>query len=147
MLQVLLDTQVFSWVAREREDGRMHLVPAERAHRRIIDAGRVCEAIAAIGPPPAVHPWAGRFALLADPGRLAILLAIRAVPGICVSDLAAATGMNDAAVSQALRLLRAADVVEASKDGRIMRYRLTDHTIASLLGQIATPSAATPSPP
>jgi ArsR family transcriptional regulator, lead/cadmium/zinc/bismuth-responsive transcriptional repressor len=114
----------------------MHLVPAEHAHRRIIDDHRVCDAIAGIGDPANAHTWAERFALLADPGRLSLLLAIHAVPEICVSDLAVAAGMNDTAVSQALRLLRAAGVVQARKDGRIMRYRLTDATVHALLHQI-----------
>lgn len=111
----------------------MHLVPAEHAHRRIIDEHRVCDAIAEIGAPEHVQEWAERFGLLADPGRLAMLLAINAVPDICVSDLAVAVGMNDTAVSQALRLLRTAGLVSGRKDGRVMRYRLVDDTVASLL--------------
>ncbi|HEX3790558.1 MAG TPA: metalloregulator ArsR/SmtB family transcription factor [Pseudonocardiaceae bacterium] len=114
----------------------MHLVPAERAHRRIIDEHRVCDAIEGIGTPDRVREWAERFALLADPGRLALLLAIRMVPDICVSDLAVAAGMNDTAVSQALRLLRTAGLVTAAKDGRIMRYRLVDETVRALLDEM-----------
>lgn len=115
----------------------MHLVPAEHAHRRIIDEHRVCEAITGIGDTTHVHAWAERFALLADPGRLTLLLAIHAVPDICVSDLAVAAGMNDTAVSQALRLLRTAGLVAAHKDGRIMRYRLRDDTTRDVLHHMA----------
>jgi len=114
----------------------MHLVPAAQAHRRIIDGHLICEAISATSQAGHVHAWAKRFALLADPGRLTLLLAIHAVPDICVSDLAVAADMNDTAVSQALRLLRAAGLVQAHKDGRIMRYRLTDDTVHNLLHQI-----------
>ncbi len=121
----------------------MHLVPAEHAHRRIIDDHRVCEAITGIGDTAHLQTWAGRFALLADPGRLTLLLAIQAVPGICVSDLAVAAGMNDTAVSQALRLLRAAGLVAATKDGRIMRYELTDDTVGELLRRIHRGAAGT----
>lgn len=127
----------------------MHLVPAEHAYRRIIDGHLVCDAIAGIGEAAYVHAWAERFALLADPGRLTLLLAIHAVPDICVSDLAVAASMNDSAVSQALRLLRAAGLVQARKDGRIMRYRLTDDTVHGLLHQIAPnplPQPATAAP-
>jgi DNA-binding transcriptional ArsR family regulator len=115
----------------------MHLVPTEHAHRRVIDDHRVCEAIAGIGPAERARTWAERFALLSDPGRLTLLLGIHSVPDICVSDLAVAAGMNDTAVSQALRLLRAAGIVEARKDGRIMRYRLIDDTVRDLLLQTA----------
>jgi DNA-binding transcriptional ArsR family regulator len=111
----------------------MHLVHAEHAHRRTIDEHLVCDAIAGIGDPAEVHAWADRFALLADPGRLTLLLALRAVPDISVSDLAIAARMNDAAVSQALRLLRMAGAVTARKDGRIMRYRLADDVLDGLL--------------
>jgi DNA-binding transcriptional ArsR family regulator len=117
----------------------MHLIPAEHAHRRVIDEERVCEAIEAVGDPQEVRARARRFALLADPGRLALLTAINAVPHISVSDLAIAAGMNDTAVSQALRLLRAAGVVTARKDSRVMRYRLIDDAVRDLLD--ATPGS------
>jgi len=117
----------------------MHLVPAEHAHRRVIDEHGVCDAIAGVGDPAAVRDWADRFGLLSDPGRLTLLLAIRAVPDLSVSDLAVAAGMNDTAVSQALRLLRVAGVVAARKDGRVMRYRLIDDTVADLLEKLPRP--------
>ncbi|MFD4410155.1 ArsR/SmtB family transcription factor [Streptomyces sp. NPDC058476] len=111
----------------------MHLVPAERADRRTIDGHRVCDAVAAIGEPGHVRTWADRFSLLADPRRLALLLALHRAGPLAVSDLAVATGMKDPAVSQALRLLRTAGVVEGNKDGRVVRYRVTDGPVAELL--------------
>lgn len=102
----------------------MHLVPAERAHRRTIDDHGVCEALQGLGDMADVRAWAQRFAVLGDPGRLALLLSIHAVPDICVTDLAVATGMNDSTVSQALRFLRAAGLVESWRDGRVVRYRV-----------------------
>ncbi|MEU3510756.1 metalloregulator ArsR/SmtB family transcription factor [Streptomyces longwoodensis] len=112
----------------------MHLVPADRADRRTIDGHRVCDAIAAIGDAGRVRAWADRFALLADPKRLALLLALHRTGPLAVSDLAVATGMNDPAVSQALRLLRAAGAVTGEKEGRVVRYRVVDPEIAVLLG-------------
>ncbi|MGW4563887.1 ArsR/SmtB family transcription factor [Streptomyces sp. NPDC004561] len=111
----------------------MHLVPADRAGRRTIDGHRVCEAIAAIGDAGRVRAWADRFALLADPNRLALLLALHRAGPLAVSDLAVATGMNDPAVSQALRLLRAAGAVAGAKEGRVVRYRLVDGELRGLL--------------
>ncbi|WEO99720.1 metalloregulator ArsR/SmtB family transcription factor [Streptomyces sp. FXJ1.172] len=111
----------------------MHLVPAERSGQRTIDGHRVCDAIAAVGEPERVRAWADRFTLLSDPGRLSLLLALREAGPIAVSDLAVATGMRDTAVSQALRLLRTAGIVEGDKDGRIVRYRLVDGPISDLL--------------
>ncbi|MFI2644353.1 ArsR/SmtB family transcription factor [Streptomyces sp. NPDC018610] len=111
----------------------MHLVPSERAGRRSIDGHRVCDAIAAIGEPGHVHAWAERFSLLSDPGRLALLMALHRTGPLAVSDLAIATGMNDPAVSQALRLLRAAGVVAGEKEGRVVRYRIVDPITSDLL--------------
>ncbi|MFF8942435.1 ArsR/SmtB family transcription factor [Streptomyces sp. NPDC014864] len=115
----------------------MHLVPADRADRRTIDGHRVCDAIAAIGDAGHVRAWADRFSLLADPKRLALLLALHRTGPLAVSDLAIATGMNDPAVSQALRLLRAAGAVEGDKEGRVVRYRIVDPQVRQLLQHCA----------
>ncbi|BAC70043.1 MarR family transcriptional regulator [Streptomyces avermitilis] len=114
----------------------MHLVPADRVDRSTIDGHRVCDAIAAIGEPHGVRAWADRFSLLADPGRLALLLALHRAGPLAVSDLAVATGMNDPAVSQALRLLRTAEVVVGEKAGRVVRYRVIDPVVLKLLEQV-----------
>jgi ArsR family transcriptional regulator, lead/cadmium/zinc/bismuth-responsive transcriptional repressor len=111
----------------------VHLLPAERSGHRIIDGERVCEAIAALGSPAAVQARARDFAVLGDPTRLALLLCIRAAGLISVSDLAAATGFHDTTVSQTLRYLRAAQVVTAERDGRVIRYRLVSGPVADLL--------------
>ncbi|MCX3058758.1 metalloregulator ArsR/SmtB family transcription factor [Streptomyces beihaiensis] len=111
----------------------MHLVPAERADHRTIDGHRVCDAVAAIGDMAEVRVRAQRYSLLADPGRLALLLALRRVGPMAVTDLAVATGMNGAAVSQAMRLLRAAGVVAGEKAGRVVRYRLVDAAVGELV--------------
>jgi len=66
------------------------------------------------------------FDLLSDPTRLRLLMQLRARVEACVSDLAAATGATETAVSHALRLLRAHDIVEAERRGRRIFYRLAD---------------------
>ena len=124
----------------------MHLVPADRAGHRTIDEHRACAAIAALGDPGAVADWAQRFSLLADPGRLSLLVCIRAVGPISVTDLAVATGMNDTSVSQALRLLRATGVVAAQRDGRVIRYSLADEDTGSLLGRLFPAASPLPTP-
>jgi DNA-binding transcriptional ArsR family regulator len=116
----------------------VHLVPADRAGRRIIDQERVCDAIAAIRDPAAITAWAQRFALLGEPNRLAILRAIATAGPISVTDLAVATNINDTGVSQTLRLLRATGTVTAQRDGRVLRYHITDLHIQDLLRHIDT---------
>lgn len=118
----------------------MHLVPAEQAHRRLIDDHRACDAIGGIGDSVTVAQWAARYALLGDRNRLTLLLAIHRAGPISVSDLAVAAGLKDTTVSQALRHLRAAGSVATERDGRIVRYRLADTAVADLLERVV-PSA------
>ena len=120
----------------------MHRIPPDRAHRRTIDAHTVCDAIDGIGDQEQVHAWAQRFALLSDPGRLSMLLAIHRAGPIAVSDLATATGISDTAVSQALRLMRTSGTVHAIKSGRIVRYHLRDSDVAELLDTLSGHAAA-----
>jgi ArsR family transcriptional regulator, lead/cadmium/zinc/bismuth-responsive transcriptional repressor len=112
----------------------VHLLPAERSGHRVIDGERVCQAIAALSPAD-VQARAEVFAILGDPTRLTLLTCIRAAGPIGVSDLAAASGLNDTTVSQTLRYLRAAEVVTAERDGRVIRYRLAGGPVAALLAR------------
>jgi ArsR family transcriptional regulator, lead/cadmium/zinc/bismuth-responsive transcriptional repressor len=111
----------------------VHLLPADRAYARVIDEERVCQAIAALDDPETIAARARQFAVLADPTRLTILTCIKAAGPISVSDLAAATGINDTTVSQTLRYLRATQTVTAERDGRVIRYRLAATPVADLL--------------
>jgi DNA-binding transcriptional ArsR family regulator len=119
----------------------MHLVPSQQAHRRIIDGDRVCAAIQALEDEPGMRTWSSRFAVLADLTRLKVLLCIKAAGPISVSDLAVAAGLNDDTTSQALRHLRASQVVTAERDGRIIRYRIADQYIKELLDHADIPSS------
>lgn len=77
--------------------------------------------------------WSQRFDLLSDPHRLEILLGLHRAPGIRVSDLAAALGRSENAVSQALRVLREQGWVTSTRVGRSVSYRLEDDTVHDLL--------------
>lgn len=89
--------------------------------------------MAALGDAEVIDERARQFAVLADPTRLMLLTCIQAAGPISVSDLAAATGINDATVSQTLRYLRASQTVTTERDGRVIRYRLADTPVAALL--------------
>ncbi len=117
----------------------MHLVPADRRKRRILDGDRVCRAIGAMGDSAELAEWAGRFHLLGDVTRLMVLVAIAEAGPISVTDLATATGTNDTTVSQCLRLLRAARTVVGHRDGRVIRYELADPVLGELLKQVRKP--------
>ena len=94
---------------------------------------------------------------LASPRRLEILHALERGP-IEVGRLAEAIGATQPNVSQHLGVLRAAGIVEAERDGREVRYRLTDPDVMvacgvmrgvlerrlTRLGEMASSRAATP---
>ncbi len=111
----------------------MHLVPAELLDRHMIDSERVCEAIGSLAPANELAEWAGRFALLGDTSRLRLLICIAEAGPICVTDLAVATRMDDARVSQLLRLLRTAGLVSSERDGRVVRYALADEKVRAVI--------------
>lgn len=70
---------------------------------------------------------------LASPRRLEILHVLAAGP-IGVGRLAAVLGATQPSVSQQLAILRAAGVVEAQRDGREVRYRLSDPDVMVACG-------------
>lgn len=73
------------------------------------------------------------FKLLGDPRRALILYALLEAGELCVCDIAASAEVPEASVSQALRLLRAAGVVENRREGRMVYYRLADAHVRLLL--------------
>ena len=84
--------------------------------------------------PAEVMAIASLFKLLGDPGRARILYALAEAGELCVCDIAAAAGMPETSVSQALRLLRTAGVVIGRRSGRMVFYSLADAHVRMLLG-------------
>jgi ArsR family transcriptional regulator, lead/cadmium/zinc/bismuth-responsive transcriptional repressor len=80
-----------------------------------------------------VEELAGLFKLLADPTRLRILAALVEHGSLCVHELVAELGLRQPAVSQQLRMLRAARVVRGRREGREIHYALDDDHILALL--------------
>ena len=83
------------------------------------------------------------FHLLGDPTRLRIVLACLEQP-IAVSEIAAALQLSSSLVSHHLRLLRAARIVKADRQGKQVFYTAADAHISGVLGDmlehIAEPS-------
>jgi ArsR family transcriptional regulator, lead/cadmium/zinc/bismuth-responsive transcriptional repressor len=107
----------------------------------MIDSERVCDAIGALRSPSEIAQWAERFAVLGEKHRLTLLICVAEGGPISVTDLAVATGMEGARVSQLLRLLRSAGLVSAQRDGRIVRYTLADQDILAVLPLRASSAA------
>jgi DNA-binding transcriptional ArsR family regulator len=73
---------------------------------------------------------------LATPSRVLILAQLRERPR-SVSELIAAVGMEQSAVSHQLRLLRDMGLVVGERQGRRVVYSLYDEHVASLIDQAA----------
>ena len=89
-------------------------------------------------------PAAEVFALLGQPERLKIVLAIGRGHA-CVCHLTSAIGLRQAYISQQLMLLRAANLVTAERCGRHIFYTLNDPGWLDLIEQAAV-LAGTPLP-
>ena len=72
------------------------------------------------------------FSLLSDPSRVKILSAL-AISPLCVSDLSQIVQVNQTTVSHQLRLLRDLEIVTAVRDGKIIKYSITNSKINELL--------------
>ncbi len=94
----------------------------------------------------AVDQLADLFHLLGDPTRLRIVLACLPAP-IAVGDIAATLELSSSLVSHHLRLLRAARIVKAERQGKQVFYSAADAHItgvlADMLEHIAEPSNGT----
>ena len=77
----------------------------------------------------------GLFALLGDPMRLRVVLALTDSKEICVCELATVLGLSMPATSHHLRRLREAGVVAFRNDGKTVWYRLSDPFPAGLVAQ------------
>jgi DNA-binding transcriptional ArsR family regulator len=69
---------------------------------------------------------------LAAPVRIAIVLQLRGA-GLCVHDLVDALGVTQPLISQHLRVLKAAGVVEGTRHGREVVYSLVDDHLAHIV--------------
>jgi DNA-binding transcriptional ArsR family regulator len=91
-------------------------------------------------PAPAVRDLAAQAAAFSDPTRVALGLALRDGEEVCVCDLSWILERPVQLVSHHLTKMRAAGVVQARQDGRLVRCRLTP-TGARLL-EALSPDAA-----
>ncbi|CCZ95183.1 transcriptional regulator ArsR family [Corallococcus sp. CAG:1435] len=72
------------------------------------------------------------FALFSDPSRVRLLSALAIAP-LCVSDISAVLKMNQTTVSHQLRILRDMDVVSCEREGKILKYKISNPKINEIL--------------
>lgn len=76
--------------------------------------------------------WAAGAKAFGDPTRLAVALALDAGESACVCDLAWIVGRDERLVSHHARLLKGAGLARSERDGKMVRYELTDRGRALL---------------
>jgi ArsR family transcriptional regulator, arsenate/arsenite/antimonite-responsive transcriptional repressor len=81
--------------------------------------------------PAEADALAARFKALADPTRVAIVNRLAAAE-CCVCDLNAAFDLSQPTISHHLRVLRDAGLVESSRRGTWMYYRLVPESVQQL---------------
>jgi len=86
----------------------------------------------ALGDSPPAADMAAIFAILAEPTRMRVLIALGDAE-LCVTDLAAATGVNRTTISHQLRVLRTNRLVRRRRAGKVVYYALNDDHVVSLL--------------
>lgn len=94
---------------------------------------RVAAAKAALPDEPLRTRAAAILKAIAEPRRMAILLALRAAEELCVCDLTHVVGGSVSAVSHQLKVLRDQDLVRSRREGRQVFYRLADEHVVTLL--------------
>jgi DNA-binding transcriptional ArsR family regulator len=95
-------------------------------HAHPVDAAAVEQARSKLLSPVEAERLSRLLGLLADPVRSRILFALVSVDELCVGDLALALDISMDQSSYALKLLRAAGLVQTRRDGRVIYYRLAD---------------------
>ena len=105
-----------------------------------VHPGAVMHARRVLGDVPSIEKVAEIFAILGDPTRVRVITALRAGE-LCVSDLAAATGVNRTTVSHQLRVLRSHRLVQRRREGKVVYYAIDDEHVDALLDMAATHAA------
>lgn len=107
--------------------------PSTQVHPTHVHPERVADARASALTEGELVAVTRLFKMLGDPTRASLLYALLEARELCVCDLAASTDLAETTVSQALRLLRASDIVVGRRDGRLVYYRLADTHVRMLL--------------
>ena len=89
----------------------------------------------------AIMDAADMFSVLGDTTRLRVLVSL--LHGeLCVTDIAAATGVNRTTISHQLRVLRSNNMVDRRRDGKVVYYTIANETLTHLL-EIVAPGICT----
>jgi ArsR family transcriptional regulator len=82
-----------------------------------------------------IYELAEMFRLMSDPSRLSIILSCLSEK-VSVGDMAQRLRLSPSLVSHHLRLLRAARLLQADRQGRQVFYQVTDEHVLRMLGDM-----------
>jgi ArsR family transcriptional regulator len=82
-----------------------------------------------------IYELAEMFRLMSDPSRLSIVLSCLA-ERVSVGEMAQRLKLSPSLVSHHLRLLRAARLLQAERQGRQVFYQITDEHVARMLSDM-----------
>ncbi len=74
---------------------------------------------------------------LSDPTRLKIVLLLNSAKTLCVNAIAHRVGITQPAVSQQLKILKNAGIIEAEKTGLFVHYRVNDKVIKEYIKDLS----------
>ena len=107
--------------------------PIDDCELRIVDHERVTATRPRLPDLDEIERLADWHRILADPTRIKLLYALVEAGEMCVCDLAATIGAQEATVSQALRHMRTGGVLRSRRAGRMIYYALDDAHVRLLL--------------
>ncbi len=74
------------------------------------------------------------FSVFSDPTRLKIIVYLLNVETpCCVTKISSKLGLNQPAVSQHMRILRKAGLVKTERDGKFIRYSVSDKHVSEII--------------
>lgn len=88
-------------------------------------------------PAAAAEQLAARFRALSDPTRVAIVNRLAQAAETCVCDLTAAFELSQPTISHHLKVLREAGLVESSRRGTWVYYRVVPEALGALAAALA----------
>lgn len=113
-----------------------HLTRRGRAHdggmERLLDENTVQLIRDYVPRNATLHALTEFFSACSDVTRAKIICAL-SISEMCVGDLSEVLGLNQTTCSHQLRLLRAADIVSARRDGKIVYYSLKNRLIEEVM--------------
>jgi DNA-binding transcriptional ArsR family regulator len=109
------------------------VIPLERCEVECVEPEKAASVLQRLPGEAVTQELAETFRVLADAGRVRLILALLEGGELCVCDLAAVTGLSQTACSHNLRLLRAGRIVRYRRSGRNVFYTLDDAHIRLLL--------------